>query len=244
MNAWSLTKGASRTALLLIVLATKALAADAISGVPRVVDGDTLIIGDTRIRLEGIDAPETDQVCLDQKGTKWTCGIAARDHLAEQINGRSIDCLPSGLDTYGRTLAVCRVAGENLNAWMVRQGWALAFIRYSTAYVADEASARDAQRGMWSGAFIAPWDWRHRNCKTEVRGAVMVPITSQPDLCDSSGAPDHFTIKGNLRSKSGECIYHLIGQLNYSHLDMSKSGRRWFCSEEKAKAAGCRPAAR
>ena len=149
------------------------------------------------------------------------------------------------MDTYGRSLALCRLAEENLNSWMVRLGWAMAFIRYSKAYVSDEGEAREAQRGMWSGAFIAPWDWRHRNCETEVRGALRVPITAQPDLCDSVDTPpDHCTIKGNLRSRSGECIYHLIGQLNYSHLDMSKPGRRWFCSEEEAKAAGCRPAAR
>src|SRR5271166_2149348 len=60
-----------------------------------------------KIRLEGIDAPETDQVCLDQHSAKWTCGVAARDRLAERIEGRSIDCTPSGSDAYGRTLAVC-----------------------------------------------------------------------------------------------------------------------------------------
>jgi endonuclease YncB( thermonuclease family) len=74
--------------LLLFTLAMTAPAADAISGVPRIVDGDTIAIGDTRIRLEGIDAPETDQVCLDQNGAKWTCGIAARDHLVFRSHQR------------------------------------------------------------------------------------------------------------------------------------------------------------
>jgi endonuclease YncB( thermonuclease family) len=167
------------------LLAFEAQGAETISSIPRVVDGDTLVIGDVKIRLEGIDAPETDQVCLDQSAAKWTCGIAARDRFSEHVERRPIDCTRSGSDKYGRTLAVCRLAGEDLNAWMVHEGWALAFLRYSKVYVADEAAARDAQRGLWSGAFIAPWDWRYRNCKTEVRGAVMVPITDKADLCDA-----------------------------------------------------------
>ena len=98
-------------------------AADVISGIPRITDGDTIVIGTTTIRLQSIDAPETDQVCLDAKGDRWTCGIEARDRLAAHIAGRSLDCTPSGLETYRRTLAVCRLTGEDLNAWMVREGW-------------------------------------------------------------------------------------------------------------------------
>jgi endonuclease YncB( thermonuclease family) len=131
-------------------------AADIISGVPRIVDGDTIEIGSTKIRLESIDAPETDQACLDAHGVCWQCGIEARDRLASYIGNRSIDCAPNGSDRYGRTLAACSIAGEDLNAWMVRQGWALAFIRYSKKYVADEVTARETKRGMRSGAFIAP----------------------------------------------------------------------------------------
>lgn len=213
-------------------------------GVPRIVDGDTVTIGDVKIRLQGIDLPETEQVCLDQQATKWTCGIAARDHLAEHIASRPIDCTSSGADTYGRTLAVCRLASEDLNAWMVREGLALAFIRYSRAYVAEEEQAREAERGMWSGAFIAPWNWRHRcNKTTEVLGATKVPITAQAILCGTSDAPPGCWIKGNLRSKGG-CIYFQPGQLDYSRLDMTKPDRRWFCSEEDAQAAGCRAARR
>jgi Staphylococcal nuclease homologue len=78
-----------------------------------------------------------------------------------------------------RVLAVCRLDGEDLNAWMVTQGWALAFVRYSTAYVHSEESARAAPRGMWSGPFIAPWDWRHRDRQTVVLGALAVPIAAQ-----------------------------------------------------------------
>jgi endonuclease YncB( thermonuclease family) len=224
---------------------TQALATN-ISGVPRIVDGDTLEVAAVKIRLEGIDAPESDQVCLDHGSSKWKCGITARDRLTEYIGNRSVDCTPTGSDKYGRTLAVCSVAHEDLNAWMVRQGWALAFTKYSKVYVMEQEQARDAQRGLWSGAFIAPWDWRHRNCKTEVLGTVSVPINAQPILCSASDAPSsECDIKGHVTRK-GERIYFLPGQLDYSRLDMArpKADRRWFCSEEDAKAAGYRRAAR
>jgi endonuclease YncB( thermonuclease family) len=236
-------------AALLVTLGSGAetsLATDIISGIPRIVDGDTLEVAAVKIRLEGIDAPESDQVCLDQQSSKWTCGIAARDWLAEHIGNRSVDCTATGSDKYGRTLAVCNLANENLNSWMVRQGWALAFTKYSKIYVTEEEQARSSQLGLWSGAFIAPWDWRHRNCKTEVLGAVSVPISAQSILCTSVDAPSpECDVKGHVTRK-GERIYFLPGQLDYSRLDMTKPkpDRRWFCSEEDAEAAGYRRAAR
>jgi endonuclease YncB( thermonuclease family) len=229
--------------MLLVATAADAPAADIISGVPRIHDGDTLTIDEVTIRLEGIDSPETEQVCLDQQNAKWQCGIAARDNLVEHIANRPIDCTLSGSDH--RRLGVCRLAGEDLNAWMVRKGWALAFIRYSRAYTAEEEQARKGQRGMWNGAFIAPWNWRDRSCETtEVLAAVKVAITAQAELCGPIDAPPGCPIKGNLRSKGG-CIYFQRWNLDYPRLDMKKKpGRRWFCSEEEAQAAGCRPARR
>ena len=233
------------TLTLLIALVTAAPAADLISGVPYIVDGDTLSIGNLKIRLQGIDAPETDQICLDQNAATWTCGVVVRDRLAERVGKHSIDCTPRGTDRYGRTLAVCSLAGEDLNAWMVRRGLALAFIRYSRAYTAEEEQARDAKRGLWSGAFIAPWDWRHRNCKTVILGAVTVPMTAQAQPCGSAcavGAPSpKCTIKGNV-NRRGERIYHLPNSHNYCSINMAKPGKRWFCTEDEAKAAGWRPA--
>ncbi|MFZ2082324.1 MAG: thermonuclease family protein, partial [Xanthobacteraceae bacterium] len=67
-------------------------------------------------------------------------------------------------------------------------GWALAFVQYSKTYVPDEAAAREARRGIWSGAFIAPWDWRHRNQKTVVLGAIAVPINAQAELLAPASA--------------------------------------------------------
>ena len=238
-------------AVLPLVLASmfafEAQAADIISGIPRIVDGDTIVIGATKIRLESIDAPELDQVCLDANRNHWTCGIEARDRLSAHIRDHSIECTPSGLDAYGRTLAMCTLAGEDLNAWMVHEGWALAFVRYSKTYIADEESARAARRGIWSGAFIAPWDWRHRNRQTVILGATAVPIDAQSELLapeSAAQAPSpNCIIKGNL-NRSGERIYFQPGQLDYSRINMTKQGTRWFCTEDEAKAAGWRPAAR
>jgi hypothetical protein len=200
-----------------------------------------------KIRLASIDAPESDQVCLDANQKRWTCGIEARDRLASHIGSRPIDCVPTGLDTYGRTLATCTLAGENLNAWMVREGWALAFVRYSKEYVADEEAARAAGLGLWSGAFIAPWDWRHRNRQTIVLGATSVPVSAQAELlapASAVAAPSPQCVNQGNVNRNGERIYFRPGQLDYARVDMSKPGKRWFCTEQDAQAAGWRPAAR
>ena len=233
--------------LLLAFFTSATHAAEVISGIPRVVDGDTLVVGTTKIRLASIDAPESDQVCIDGNRKPWTCGIEARDRLAAHIGNHPIDCAPTGLDTYGRTLATCTLAGENPNAWMVQQGWALAFVRYSKQYVPEEEAARSAGRGLWIGAFIAPWDWRHRNRQTIVLGAISVPISAQAELlapASAAAAPSpQCIIKGNINRK-GKRIYFLPGQLDYARVDMSKPGKRWFCTEQDAQAAGWHPVAR
>ena len=112
----------------------------AISGVASVTDGDTLRIGPERIRLHGIDAPESAQSC-SAGGKTWTCGEAATRALRERIAGRPVECTEHDRDRYGRIVAVCRVAGAELNAWMVEQGWAVVYRKYSTDYVSHEAAA-------------------------------------------------------------------------------------------------------
>src|SRR5712671_6908739 len=107
-----------------------------------VIDGDTIAIGETRVRLEGIDAPETAQTCRRKWFGWWACGTAATAALTDMIGSKPVSCEPRGLDKYGRTLAVCFVDGRDINAQMVRQGFAWAFVRYSTSYVKEEASAK------------------------------------------------------------------------------------------------------
>ena len=131
---------------------------------------------------------------------------------------------------------------------MVREGWALAYVKYSSAYGRAEENARTQQRGLWQGAFIAPWDWRHRNNKTVILGAYSVPIGAQKMLLNRSateGAPSPgCTIKGNV-SSNGERIYHIEGQKFYARIRMDKGDdRRWFCTADDAEAAGWRRAVR
>ena len=236
-----------RAALVAVLLASPALAAEVI-GIPRIVDGDTVEIGQVKIRLSGIDAPETDQICLDAKGEKWACGIAARDELIRYSSGQAWECTTTGTDQYSRSLASCLIEGEDVSKGMVRSGWALSFVRFSHAYDADEVAARENHAGVWSGSFIAPWDWRHRNKATIILGAASVPVNAQIILFGSVSASEapspECVIKGNV-SRKGDRIYHLPGQLNYAQINMQKGlGERWFCTEAEADAAGWRKAMR
>jgi endonuclease YncB( thermonuclease family) len=169
---------------ILLLAATPALAAD-ITGIPRIMDGDTVQIEDTKIRLSGIDAPETHplQFCVDPAGDRWDCGNTASDELKEHVGAKAWTCHITGTDRrWKRSLATCEVDGEDIQQWMVRNGWALSYVRYSHRYDADEKIARDAQAGIWAGGFIAPWDWRHRNKTTTILGATSVPINAQSIL--------------------------------------------------------------
>src|SRR5262245_39556090 len=89
--------------------------ADEIRGIPRIVDGDTVQIGTAKIRLQGVDAPETDQLCLDRDGKRWNCGIEARDRLAKKAGGKVWTCRTNSIDRYGRALATCEVEGSDIN---------------------------------------------------------------------------------------------------------------------------------
>jgi endonuclease YncB( thermonuclease family) len=182
----------TRLILAMLLFTTPAMAAD-ITGVPRILDGDTIQIDITKIRLKGIDAPETHplQFCLDPAGERWDCGVTARDELVAHVGGKPWTCHISGTDRYRRSLATCEVDGEDIQRWMVRNGWALSFVRYSHAYDADETIARDAQAGIWAGAFIAPWDWRHRSVNTVILGATSVPVDAQEILLEPEARHRH-----------------------------------------------------
>ena len=207
------------------VLARSGDGSGAIVGAARVIDGDTIVIDGTRIRLEGIDAPEAGQSCQRKWFGAWSCGTVATAALAKLIDGRTIACEGRGLDKYGRTLGVCFAGGVELNAEMVRRGYAWAFVRYSSAYVAHEAEARAAKAGIWEGLAQPAWDFR--------AGRWQVAETAAPEGC---------AIKGNVTG-SGR-IYHMPWSPWYDKVrmdDMGK-GKRWFCSETEALAAGWRPA--
>jgi endonuclease YncB( thermonuclease family) len=130
------------------------------TGRPSITDGDTIRIGDTRIRLHGIDTPEVKQTCQKQDGSVYRCGDIATFALAALIEKHWVTCKQTDMDRYGRVVAVCFTGPVNLNAEMVKSGWALAYRKYSHDYVGQEASAKAARLGMWQGQFVKPWEWR------------------------------------------------------------------------------------
>ena len=227
-----------------LLLPALAQAAD-ITGIAKVRDGDEIQIGNNRIRLGGIAAPAADQLCLNTKSERWTCGAAARDELIKRTENKNWICRNRQVaDRRGRIVARCEVDGEDIQKWLVRNGWALALVRITKDYEPDEKAAREAKAGMWQGAFIAPWDWRVRNKKTAILGAVKPPEKARAILLASASGPvapsPECTIKGNV-NRSGACIYHRPTSRWYAKIRMNvDKGTRWFCSVDEAEAAGCR----
>lgn len=129
-------------------------------GAPRVIDGDTLALGDQRIRLAGIDAPERAQSCALADGRDWRCGAEATSALVRFLAGRPIACEARGHDPYDRVVALCRADGSDLGAWMVRSGWAVADHGTAFGYTEAENNARFLRLGLWAGPFERPADWR------------------------------------------------------------------------------------
>ena len=214
-----------------------------IAGRARVIDGDTLEVGAVRIRLFGVDAPESAQRCL-AGSRRWPCGEQATRALVGRIDGRSVACEERDQDRYGRIVAVCRYGGQDVNAWLVREGWAMAYRRYSSAYASEEASAKAAKRGVWRGEFVPPWDWRRGDrLKSASRGDRVKATRDAPRVAARDRG--NCNIKGNISHNSGKHIYHMPGDRDYERTRISTSrGERYFCSEAEARAAGWRRAGR
>lgn len=154
-----------------LLLAAPALAAEprTLAGRASVIDGDTLEIRGTRIRLIGIDAPEGRQTCrAKETGDTFRCGQTASFHLADMIGTATVRCKTEGRDKYRRTLARCSVRGQDIGGGMVRAGWALPFMSGKRLYQADEAHAIRSGAGLWGTHFVPPWDWR---AKAKGRGS-------------------------------------------------------------------------
>ena len=135
------------------------LATPAISGPAQVVDGDTLTVAGERIRLFGVDAPEARQMC-ERDGQPWRCGAEAGDALRGFLAGKPVSCTPLDRDRFGRVVACCAAAGQDVGAWLVSEGMAVAYTDFSWRYVPQELSARWNRRGLWAGEFVTPAEYR------------------------------------------------------------------------------------
>ena len=134
-----------------------------ISGVPQIIDGDTIKILNKRIRFHGIDTPEKRQFCV-KNFKEYRCGQEATNALKKKINRKLVTCkVQDKLDRYKRYIGVCFLGDTDLNKWMVRNGYAVAYRRYSKDYIEDENYAKKNKIGLWSSNFIHPEKWRKLN---------------------------------------------------------------------------------
>ena len=130
-----------------------------IIGKSKVIDGDTININNNKIRLHGIDAPERNQNCF-KNNTKWMCGVESTDFLKNLIYGKIVHCEINGIDKYKRFIGVCWLKELNLNAFIVKNGWAIAYSYYSKDYIKEEKFAKENKLGIWVGKFEEPYIFR------------------------------------------------------------------------------------
>lgn len=202
------------------LLASAASGAD-FSGRMQFVDADTLEVGSITVRLNGIDAPETDQKCQRANGKNWSCGKWATRQARALFQNKIAVCRPLDTDRYGRTVARCYLDGLDIAEDLVRRGIAQAYRKYSLDYVSAEKEASISDRGIWAGTLQNPAAYRASR-------------KSAPQV-----APSNCSIKGNI-SKNGH-IFHVPGQKYYGQTSISAArGERWFCNEAEARAAGWR----
>ena len=202
------------------------LAAAELAGKVRVVDGDTLDVGGTRVRLHGIDAPERDQPCTTLTGQNWSCGDWVTRQVRDRYQGALARCEAIDRDRYGRVVARCFVDGADIGRGLVSDGLAYAYRKYSDDYDLEEKAAFVADRGIHGFTLQSPARYR----LTCIKGRE---------------APDaDCRIKGDISAK-GVRIYQVPGQKFYEKTGIrTAQGERWFCSEAQARASGWRAAKR
>jgi len=142
-----------------------------VSGYAKIIDGDTIKINSKKIRLHGIDAPEKKQTCKKPYLTvgifsftkSYSCGQVSTNKLIKKINNQIIKCKIKNVDRYNRLIGECYKRNENLNAWLVSNGYAVAYRKYSKKYIPDEKDAKNNNLGIWQGKFEMPWIFRRKN---------------------------------------------------------------------------------
>jgi len=216
-----------------------------------VTDGDTLILNGVTYRLNGIEAPQTDQTCLDDKGAAWACGIEARDRLRDYVLKREVRCTDRGTDSAYRKRRVgdCWVAGEtkSVSQWMVQEGWALNLDGSAKGrFKAERDSASRNGAGLWKGCFVSPEALRRFTISTTSLMGAACPKANNWRIRemlfpDQPKMPSGCTIKGRIVLRAQATgyvgIYHLPSCRSY---ERTKPSHRWFCSEEEAQAEGFR----
>ena len=142
-----------------------------ITGFAKIIDGDTIKISNKKIRLHGIDAPEKKQTCKKPYLTisffsftkSYLCGQVSTNKLTKKINNQIIKCKIKDVDRYNRLIGECYKRNQNLNSWLVSNGYAVAYRKYSKKYISDEMNAKNNKLGIWQGKFEMPWDFRRKN---------------------------------------------------------------------------------
>ena len=215
---------AMRGLTLFFLLIYPALAQAAVEGKPRVHNSGLLVVSGVDIVLYGIDAPERAQNCR-RNNKEWRCGRYAARALIDKIGGQAVRCEERDVDEFERILGVCYMGETDLNAWLVQEGWALAYPWHTDAYVDFQLEAKESKKGLWRSEFIPPSEWRAGSRLTWKR-----PVYVE--------APEDCVVKGNINS-IGQYTYHVPGGHWYDRVKIdSARGERWFCSEEEAEEAG------
>lgn len=238
-----------RTPLLAFSLFCVLAASPAWAATATVKDGGTLQLAGNTFRLDGIDAPAVDQMCIDERADGWTCGAEARDQLARLIDGKQVRCGDLGPDPAykKRRLGLCILEGEtaSLGQLLVQKGFALADAKGK--FKPDEMAAKAERRGLWKGCFAAPGDfgiWKKdaallgSACRADrdqqIRAVLFPADPVMPAGCAIKGK---YAVRARVTGNVG--IYHLQACRSYPGLNNSE---RWFCSEDDAQAAGFRKA--
>jgi endonuclease YncB( thermonuclease family) len=216
-----------------------------------VKDARTLQLGNVTYRLQGIDAPDMDQTCINERADSWACGVEARDTLIKLIGDRAIACQDVGPDTASKTrrLGICVMEGvDNLSQRLVQEGLAISLEPEAKGrFAAEEAKAREARKGLWRGCFVAPQKFRQwdiaapllgASCREDKKAELQSSLfPDEPVMPPGCAIKARFAKRARVTGNVG--VYHLQGCRSYPGLTKPN---RWFCSEDDAMAAGFRRA--
>jgi endonuclease YncB( thermonuclease family) len=219
---------------------------------PLVKDARTLQLGDVTFRLQGIDAPDIDQICVNERADPWACGVEARDTVAKLIGDRAVACRDVGPDpaAKARRLGICVIQGDtgSLSQRLVQEGLAMNLEPGAKGrFVDEEAKARETRKGLWRGCFVAPQKFRQwdiaapllgASCRDDKRAELQnLLFPDEPVMPPGCAIKGKFAKRARVTGNVG--VYQLQGCRSYASLTKPN---RWFCSEDDAKAAGFRRA--